>query len=360
MAPIVKKMLHDHTKYNKLTIEGTTYHGENLLKLCHSRLVKSGLSNWETELYQFIIQWLQADRRITVKTSGSTGTPKNLEVQKSAMLQSAFNTLDFFGLKSHMSALLCLPCQYIAGKMMVVRAFAGGLNLIPVPVNAHPLEKLNHPVNFAALTPFQMTKELQATPIRTSLLRTIILGGSPTDNQLSEKLQNQTFKAWETYGMTETLSHIALRPINGAQANPLFTPLKNISLSTNSRGCLIIEAPGIQKEPIITNDLVDLQENGKFRIKGRIDNMINSGGLKISPEEIEAQITPLINQPFYISSRPHPSLGQELVLVMENKPYNSIALLEKIKGIVHTHHAPRKIVIKNPIPRTATGKIKRE
>lgn len=349
----------DFKKYSSLTISGIPYTADRLLMLCNQKLKQRGLPSWEKSFFHFVSEWLNDAPFVLVKTSGSTGTPKTIKVAKSAMLQSAFNTLSFFKLKKDQTALLCLPCDYIAGKMMVVRAFAGNLNLLILPVSGTPLSNLQCPADFAALTPLQMSNELKANPEKMQLLRTVILGGSATGEELTRQLQHKPFEAWETYGMTETLSHIALRPINSPKKETYFSPLPNVTVHLDNRGCLTIDVPGISAEPIVTNDLAEITSNGKFRILGRIDNIINSGGIKISPEEIEAQIARLISFPFFISSIPHPQLGQELVLVMEKKPQNESHLLGEIRKIVPPHHAPRKIIVRNPLPRTENGKIKR-
>lgn len=349
----------NHFHYNELTISGITYNRPGLLALCEQKRDTPDVPEWETAFYEFIHEWLNDNEHLVVKTSGSTGKPARVKVSKSAMLWSAFNTIDFFGLTAGQTALLCLSCNFIAGKMMVVRALAGRLNLVPVPVSGTPLRKLARTVDFAAMTPLQMSNELNASPRRTHYLKTVILGGSTTSNELSQKLQYERFQAWETYGMTETLSHIAVRAINGIETNAFFRPMKNVTLDINNRGCLVINAAGITNGPLETNDLVEFNERKEFRIKGRIDNIINTGGIKVSPEDIETRISGLIHQPFFISSRPHPSLGRELVLVVEQQPDNATNLLENIKKKLPPHHAPKKIIVKNPIPRTETGKIKR-
>jgi O-succinylbenzoic acid--CoA ligase len=352
-------MQKDFKKYSSLTISGIPYTAGRLLTLCNQKLQQTGLHPWEKSFYHFLSEWLNDASFVTVKTSGSTGPPKTIKVSKSAMLQSAFNTLSFFNLKKGQTALLCLPCDYIAGKMMVVRAFAGNLNLIVLPVSGTPLSALQESVDFAALIPLQLSNELRENPEKMQLLRTVILGGSATDEELTRQLQYQPFEAWETYGMTETLSHIALRPFKGPKKEKYFTPLPNVTVHQDNRGCLTIEAPGITEDTIVTNDLAEITTDGKFRILGRIDNIINSGGIKISPEELEARITKLISCPFFISSLPHPHLGQELVLVTEKPPQNENHLLDEIRKIVPPHHAPRKIIVRNPLPRTRNGKIKR-
>ncbi|MGM0377019.1 MAG: AMP-binding protein, partial [Bacteroidota bacterium] len=310
---------------------------------------------WEKDLFRFIEEWLEPSEYIRIPTSGSTGTPKMMRVSKRAMLRSAFNTIAFFKLHPGHSALLCLSCKFIAGKMMVVRALAGGLHLITAPVSGHPLQNSGKPVDFAAMTPLQMSNELQQP--NNFFPSIVILGGSPVSRQLSKDLQDCPSRIWETYGMTETLSHVALRPVNGPDASGFFQPLKEVRLSLDERHCLVIEAEGITTRPVVTNDMAELHENGRFRIKGRIDNIINTGGIKVVPEEIEKTIAPYMPAPFFVSSVSHPVLGQELVIITEKEIPEEEKFLEKLKKILPSYHAPRRILVKTPLPRTETGKI---
>lgn len=377
-------MLHKYRKYGQLTIAGQTYSPDALFHLSVEKLADEKAPAWEKEMFRFISEWLRDEDTILVQTSGSTGPPRKMSVRKDAMLQSAFNTIDFFGLTPGMSVLLCLPANYIAGRMMIVRAFAGGLDLVPVPVTGRPLQHLSRPVDFAAMTPLQMMNELSAETSRLHLLRTVILGGSAVSNELARKLKNRPFRVWETYGMTETLSHIALKPVNGNEKSPdyspinrgrlsdiknklytneknsFFTPLKNVHVFTDERNCLVVDAAGITNQPVVTNDITEIKENGTFRIKGRIDNIINTGGIKVSPEEIEQRLSGLIPEPFYISSRPHPSLGNEIVLVVPRKPDNVDALLQYLRNVLPPYHAPKDVVVKQPFRMTESGKIKRD
>ncbi len=344
-------------RYQQLTISGKRYAAPGLQALISDKLAQKRLPDWEVSLFSFLGEWLNDEDFITIHTSGSTGTPKPVQAGKDAMLQSAFNTLGFFNLKEGGLALLCLSCNYIAGKMMVVRALAGGLNLVPVPVTGHPLEKVNAPVDFAAMTPLQMSNELGVQPSRLHWLRKVILGGAPVSGELQQALNYQNFAAWETYGMTETLSHIALKSLNGAEASRWFTPLPGVTLSADARECLIIDAKGVTSGPITTNDLVELGADGRFRIKGRIDHVINSGGIKICPEEVEEQIAGILSQPFAIVPAKHDTLGQQPVLITEQPVVNPKELIEQMKNLLPPYHAPRKIMVLNPLPRTPTGKI---
>ncbi len=345
----------DHHQYDKLKINGSFLERYELLQKAKRVKNNPDAPQWEIDLFRFIEEWLEPSEFIQISTSGSTGTPKMIPVSKKAMLRSAFNTIDFFNLLPGQTALLCLSCKFIAGKMMVVRALAGNLHLLTIPVSGRPLQTINRPVDFAAMTPLQLSNAHQASTI--FFPKTIILGGSPVSRQLSKALQDCPSCILETYGMTETLSHIALRPVNGPDASDFFQPMKGVRLSLDNRGCLVIEAEGITKRPVVTNDLAELHENGRFRIQGRIDNIINTGGIKVVPEEIENSIAPYMPAPFYISSVSHPVLGQELVIITEKEIPEKDEFLKKLKKILPPYHAPRQIIVKTPLPRTETGKI---
>jgi len=348
-------MTPEHHQYDKLTINGSFLDRYELLKKAEQVTNNPATPQWETELFSFIKEWLEPSEFIQIPTSGSTGTPKWIRVSKKAMLQSAFKTLAFFNLHAGQTALLCLSCKYIAGKMMVVRALAGGLHLITTPVSGRPLQQLRRHVDFAAMTPLQISNEQQKPnnlfPV------TLILGGSPVNRQLAKDLQDCPSRIWETYGMTETLSHVALRPVNGPDASDYFQPMKGVRLSLDDRRCLVIEAEGITHRPLLTNDLAELHKNGKFRIMGRIDNIINTGGIKVVPEEVEKTIAPYMAAPFFISSVAHPVLGQELVIITEQEIPEKENFLAKLKKILPPYHAPRQIIVKRPLPRTETGKF---
>ena len=343
--------------YDRLTINGQRMEKDELLEKASSVIQNQETPEWEVDMFRFVNEWLQPDEFMEVTTSGSTGNPKTLRIPKKAMLQSAFTTNHFFALNENHTALLCLSCKYIAGKMMVVRALSAGFNLITVPVSGHPLEQVNQEIDFAAMTPLQMSNELQKAKDRPFLPHTIILGGSRVSRELSRPLKHFPAQIWETYGMTETLSHIALRPVNGPHASDFFQPLPNVQISVDSHDCLVINVPGITDGALSTNDIAELQKDGSFRIKGRRDHVINTGGIKVIPEEIEKELASLLRGAFYIAAAPHPVLGQQLVLITEEKIPNKKYLLKKLKQLLPPYHAPRQIIEKERLPRTETGKI---
>ncbi|WP_026475109.1 AMP-binding protein [Alkaliflexus imshenetskii] len=341
----------DNQTYHSIIINGKSYSATSITELSASG---------HQELSMFLSQWWNDSPSITVTTSGSTGTPKPIQVQKKSMLSSALRTIQFFELQPGMSALLCLPVSFIAGKMMVIRALAGRLNLITTEPSGHPLKNINQRIDFAAFTPMQMLNEIQSHSPRLHHLQKVIIGGGKVDETLDKLLQNMPFEAFETYGMTETLSHVALRQINGDRKQSSFVPLQGISTEKDARGCLILHVPDISEHKIVTNDLVIIHPDKSFNILGRVDNIINSGGIKISPERIEEKIRPLMDIPFVISAVSHPSLGQQVVLVMEYPPPNPTKLLEAIKTELEKFEIPARIYVLNPLPRTESGKIQRQ
>jgi O-succinylbenzoic acid--CoA ligase len=282
-------------------------------------------------------------------------------VSKQAMVESAKRTLAFFNLKPNQSALLCLPVSFIAGKMMVVRAIVEQLNLIAIAPSASPLKDLNETVGFAAFTPLQMMNELkQLNNSKLNFLRKVIIGGGAVGDELEVMLKHQPFEAYETYGMTETLTHVALRHINGPNPQKYFHPLTDVKLRCDKRGCLMVEVPGVTDGLIVTNDFADIQPDGSFCITGRIDNVINSGGLKIQPEKIEALIATLQLGEIYASAIEHNTLGEQLVLVTSQLNKSPVDLSHELEQILPRNVMPAALFLVDAFPKTESGKIQRK
>ena len=240
-------------------------------------------------------------------------------VEKRRMEASARITCRFLGLHEGETALLCLPLDYIAGKMMVVRAQTCQLHLISITPDGHPMATDCGPVDFAAMVPLQVWNSLQ-DPLQASRIRAIrhlIIGGGAVDANLAAALADFPNAVWSTYGMTETLSHIALRRLNGPERSDWYSPLEGVSVSVNADGCLVINAPAVHDGLLVTNDLAEIDGN-RFRILGRKDNVICSGGIKIQIEEVEALLRPHLSMPFMITKIPDTRLGQQMVLLTED------------------------------------------
>jgi len=325
----------------------------------------------EQELKDFLKEWRNESPTISVKTSGSTGTPKLLKVEKKRMLNSARMTCDFLRLKSGDSALLCMPLQYIAGKMMVVRAEERNLKLITTEPSGHPLAGLNpfpH-IDFAAMVPMQVWNSIQVSSEREKLasIRHIIIGGGAIHPELEAELRSFPNAIWSSYGMTETLSHIALRRLSGSEASEWYTilPLRDeaghdspIKVSQNeSDGSLIIEAPALCSEVLHTHDVVEFQKSGKggisgFKILGRTDNIVCSGGIKIQIEEVELALHPIFGDTFLITSVPDEKFGE--ILVMLTTQAVDEHLLRS--SLPHPYWMPKRIIRVEKLPQTGSGK----
>lgn len=306
----------------------------------------------------FLREWEDDSPTVWVQTSGSTGTPKAMRVEKERMRASARVTCRFLGLKEGDTALLCMPLQYIAGKMMAVRAQVAGLKLIPVAPCGHPLKHLKEAPDFAAMIPMQVYNSLQAAEEKETLthIRRLIIGGGAIDTALEQALQDFPNPVWSTYGMTETLSHIALRRINGSEASKWYTPFDNVSVRLSEEGTLIVRAPEVCAEELTTNDMAEINADGRFRILGRKDNIINSGGVKIQIEQVEAVLKEHLEVPFQITAAPDARLGETVAMLYEGSPEQAASLQRICKEILPPYRVPRRYLAVGVLPLTGTGK----
>ena len=318
---------------------------------------------------KFIEEWYNDSEYVEVKTSGSTGEPKRMMVEKRRMLNSARITCDFLGLKPGDTALLCMSTDYIAGKMMVVRSIERGLKLIEVPPSGHPLDILGQAkrqsrakhchIDFAAMVPMQVYNSLQVPEERERLMaiRHLIIGGGAIDDAMEAELRKFPNAVWSTYGMTETLSHIALRRISGPEASEWYIPFPTVKLSTTVDGCLVIDAPEVCADTLTTNDIVELKPDGRFRVMGRKDNVICSGGIKIQIEEVERELKPYVRVPYIISKKKNEKFGEIVVLLTEGDTDEARAICEKY---LPKYHRPKLYQHIDQIPLTETGKPARK
>ena len=304
---------------------------------------------------EFIAEWHSDSAYVRVQTSGSTGAPKPMLVEKRRMQNSARITCDFLGLKAGDTALLCMSLDYIAGKMMVVRSLERGLRLLAVEPSGHPLMALADRIDFAAMVPLQVWNTLQVPEERARLeaIKHLIIGGGAIDEAMAVELRAFPNAVWSTYGMTETLSHIALRRLNGPEASEWYTPFPSVSVSLTDEDCLVIDAPEVCAQQLVTNDIAELSADGRFRILGRKDNVICSGGIKIQAEEVERQLQPHLHEPFLISKRRDAKFGEIVVLLTEGAVDEARQICERI---LTQYHRPRAYVHIDHIPLTETGK----
>ena len=317
-------------------------------------------TEFEKKIYFFLEEWFSDSEKVKVQTSGSTGVPKIFDIEKKKMLNSAKMTCDFLGLNKDNVALICLPIEYISGKMMVVRSFERKLKLIVRNPSLEPLKDLNERIDFCAMTPLQVENSLD----KIYLIKNLIIGGAAVSESLKSKI-SQTLKIsdsqtkiYETYGMSETLSHIALKEIYPTQ-NDYFTVFENVSISKDERGCLKISAPDLNSEILQTNDLVEIINGNQFKFLGRMDNVINSGGAKIFPEELEALVKKEIPNEVVFLGIKDEILGQKLIAVIEGeKSDDSIKKMREIQ-FEKSFHKPKEIIFVDEIPRTPNGKVSR-
>lgn len=302
---------------------------------------------WEKQIIDFIHEWKSETKFITAQTSGSTGEPKPIQLPKSAMKISAQLTGDFFGLKKGKTALLCLPVNFIAGKMMLVRAIELGLKLYCIEPKSY-IDLSSFPsLDFVPMTPLQVESSLDSI----SKVKQLLIGGAPLSEPLRNQLSKFPTQSFESYGMTETITHIALKTISEEN----FTVLNQVQISQDDRNCLVIQTPYFD-EKIITNDVIEIIDNQHFKWLGRFDNVINSGGIKLFPEQIEKKLKPFIEHEFIISSIPDLRLGQKLILIIENKNSYSIDFR---KMDLSKFEVPKEVYFVTSFPRTESGKIKR-
>jgi O-succinylbenzoic acid--CoA ligase len=340
--------LHPAFKFN-----GLQYQIEDLMDFAKD-LVKKG-DKHEVKIGKFIQKWFDENEQIKVNTSGSTGDPKEIFLKKSHMLNSARETGVFFKLGENTSALLCLPSDFIAGKMMLVRAMTLGWDLHVVAPEKDALTQYDNDYDFVAMVPYQVNYSFGAL----GKVKKLIIGGGSISEELEEKLMEVDTEVFETYGMTETVTHIAVRRINGLARSEYFTALPNVRFSTDERNCLVIDAPSISDHQVITNDIVDLLTPTTFIWKGRYDHVINSGGVKLFPEAIEKKLAPYIKLPFIISSLKDQELGECVILIVKKPKEHELPDFSEAFSVLNKYERPRKVFSFSKFPYTSTGKIKR-
>ena len=338
--------------HNRFLLNGNHYRFEDLFEIAYS-FIKEGEAH-EKAIGDFLMDWIRPNEIITLKTSGSTGKPKLIRYNKQAMVNSALATGDHFDVKIGDKALHCLNADYIAGKMMLVRAMILGLEIDLVPPQGNVLANSDKIYDFAAMVPLQVEHAFEDL----NKVKTLLIGGAPSSIQLKEKLKQKSTHCYETYGMTETVTHIASRKINGE--TDYFSPLPGVNLSIDERGCMVIDVPYLSQEKIVTNDLVSLESDHRFLLKGRVDNVINTGGIKVIPEEIEAKMAAHISQPFFVGAVNDQALGQKVILLVEGDHTPDILdQLSSIEGL-SKYELPKEVYAIALFERTPNGKIMRQ
>lgn len=350
-----------HKKDSIYYLSGKGFSKEALIRFCDNELADSQISTFKSELYLFIKEWFSSTKYIVAKTSGSTGIPKEIRLNKKHMTASAKVTISFFNLMKKDKVLLCLPLNFIAGKMMVVRALAGGLDLYISEPSSRP-DIPEFQIQFSAMVPLQVANLVKEDSEAFSNIKKLIIGGSFIPEALHNEIQKMDTHIWQTYGMTETITHIALRKINGYDKSDMYSALPGVSLSLDN-GCIVVDAPHLGISGMKTNDHAEMDHEGRFRITGRADNVIISGGLKFNPESIENKLSGIISNAYFIGSLDDHELGQKLVLFIEKGGFIERQIFntwKKLEARLDRLEIPKEIIFIDFFTRTASEKIARK
>jgi len=347
-----------------LELNGRKYLRQQLLD---SAVLASARSDFENSTLTFCHDWLAGKNEFTLTTSGSTGIPKKITLRREQMEASARLTLDALQLHAGDTALVCLDTKYIAGQMMLVRSFLGGMNVVAVEPVANPFKNLGeHQIDFAAFVPLQIEAILEENHSKKlNALKCGIIGGASISASLKPKLEKIKSLLYATYGMTETVSHIALQKLNGHHAENSFRVLGNTKIRKDERGCLVIQT-GYLDDPVITNDLVNIIDASHFIWLGRLDNVINSGGVKISPEHVERIVESVFTEEhlanrFFLAGIADKKLGQRVVLFVEGSVEEEIqsVIARKLSMRMAKYEMPKEIKFVSKFSETQSGKINR-
>jgi O-succinylbenzoic acid--CoA ligase len=332
--------------HNFFKLNGYHLTKEDLCRVAYS-FIKEG-EDYEQAVGEFLLDWFDDKSYVDMYTSGTTGTPKKIRIEKEAMIQSAIATGDFFELQAGNRVLHCLPTHFIAGKMMFVRSFVLGLDMDFAPPSSNPLEHNDELYDFAAMVPLQVKNAIK----KLTNIKKVIIGGVKINKPLELELEKLPIQIYETYGMTETITHIAAKKI-GEDA---FSTLPNVTVSVNENQCLVILAKNISNDTIETNDIVTLISDTQFVWLGRFDTIINSGGIKLIPEQIEDKLAALIPRRYFVNGEPDDILGERVVLYIEGE---TIPLEASVFNALDKYEKPKEIVFIPKFKETPTGKIMR-
>lgn len=347
---------HYSNVHNRFRLNNHHYNFNDLMEVAYS-YVKEGES-FEQALGNFLLDWLDDNDYVIAKTSGSTGTPKKIKIKKQAMVNSAIMTGNYFKTEPGDKVLHCLPSNFIAGKMMIVRAVVLGLDLDLIRPSAFPLIDYEKKYDFCAMTPMQLNNFLTYS----NNIKKIIVGGSKVPKSLVEAIQNVKSNVYETFGMTETITHIAIKKLNNFKkgndiSSSYFKALPGVEISQDERGCLVVDAPKLNAEKIVTNDIVKLHDENQFEWLGRHDNVINSGGIKLNPEIIESKLRSRIKEQFFIASEEDDNLGSKVILILES---DSNTLSDSVFNELGKYEVPKKVYPIKKFIETKSGKIHRK
>lgn len=334
--------VHPNFKWNGISLD------KEKLLLAANDLIKEG-NDFERIAGEFLLEWFNANSFIIATSSGTTGIPKKITIDKQAMVNSALATAEFFDLKAGNRVLHCMSTAYIAGKMMLVRSIILGFEMDFVTPSSNPLKGNKRNYDFVAMVPMQVQNSISEL----HKVKKLIVGGAKISETLLNQLLEVPTQVYETYGMTETITHIAVKKIGKKS----FSVLPNVTITTDERSCLVIAAPRISDTNIVTNDVIEFLTATQFILLGRIDNVINSGGVKLFPEQIEAKLSNKIKERFFVIGIPDALLGEQLLLVVEGEKQ---AIDSTIFDHLHPFEKPKAIRFVPKFVETKSGKVKRK
>ncbi|MEQ8415887.1 MAG: AMP-binding protein [Imperialibacter sp.] len=325
----------------------------------------STFDNYEQGILIFIKQWLSGANSFTLHTSGSTGIPKEIQVTRNQMIASAKATINFLKIAPGTPVTVCIDARYIGGKMQLVRAL---IHDLPLQIISPTTQLMNHlealpSLGLMSLVPLQLYSSLDNSPEMLDKASAILIGGAPVQLSYLPKLKSIAPPVYHTYGMTETISHVALRKLNHEDTPDEFTLLPGIEISTDERECLVVSGEVTGNQPVTTNDIVELTSATTFIWKGRYDNVVNSGGVKIFPEEVDKLIAPELETmfpgaQFFTSGMPDEKLGQRLILCIESAQSIEVSgLIESLRTVLPPYHAPKHIYFLEHFIKTSSGKV---
>lgn len=351
--------------FNSLTVDGATLHGTEIGRWADELVAKHRSGAWATDLRSTLRELLSAEGVLNTRTSGTTGLPRSHAFNTSDLVASAGITRNAFGLEHGDRALLCLPCEFVGGKMMLVRAMLLGLDLHAINPRGGVLRNLrtHDRFRFAAMVPMQLHTALQHDRDRVEAqFDTILLGGGPVSAAMIDRLQGLRTEVFLGYGSTEMLTHVALRALNGDGRSEEYTALDRVTFGLDERSCLVVRTPHLAVKEHLTNDIAELVDERRMRWLGRQDNVILSGGRKIHPERLEAMTAGIVPYPHFFAALPDERLGQSVVLVLEtgnDKRQAPPEVAEDIKGVLYEHERPHRVIAVRDFLRTGSGKVDR-
>lgn len=339
----------------------------NLPEIIQNFPTSNGYTDFEYKVLVILREWLSGKKSFYFHTSGTTGDPKEISFSREQIRKSALRTIRTFNIKPGMTVLACLNPEFIAGFMMIIRAMEGDLNLLAVEPCSNPLTQLEpmSDIDYAAMTPMQVKTCLSETPDRLNRIKTLLIGGAGLHPDLEEKLHDLPVRIFHSYAMTETVTHVALREIVKIGKNDWFEALEGVRFEADEDGCLVVRDE-LLKIMVKTNDLAELIDERHFVLKGRMDHVVNSGGVKIQLERLEDEISVRLREygihaTICLAGIPDELLTNKLALIIEipEASLDTKDLLRALRKILPKYHDPKVII---PVPElffTKSGKIDR-